>query len=124
MNKAILLVILILNSALGIAQQAEFKFKDKVIRHGKILEGDEVKLSFSFENVGDAPLIIQSYEVACTCTKVSYPEAPIAPGQSGEILVDFDSNGKIGYQDRSIMITSNAKDSPAKIRFTLNVKKD
>ena len=122
--KVFLLTILILNSALSIAQQAEFKFQDKVQRLGKVIEGEIIESSFSFTNVGDEPLIITDCEVACECTEVIFPKEPILPGESKEIIVKFDTNGKIGYQDRTITIHSNAKKSPAKIRFTLTVKND
>ena len=119
--KGILIFIFILNSALGIAQQAEFKFKDKTQRLGKIQEGDVVTMLFEFTNSGDIPLIINDYKVACTCTKVILPEEPILPGKQGQIKVLFDSTGKIAYQDRTIELYSNTAKSPDKIRFTLSV---
>lgn len=118
----LLITLFILNSALSFSQQAEFKFKGKVHRFGKVIEGEKVSTLFTFTNVGDAPLIINDYEVACTCTLVEFPTKPILPGETGEIKVNFDSKGKMGYQDRKIKILSNAKDSPVEIRITLMVK--
>jgi len=106
------------------AQQAEFKFNDKTIRLGKVAEGEVVTTSFVFKNTGDSPLIISDYKVACTCTKVIFPKEPILPGKEAALEVTFDSAEKIGYQDRSIEIYSNAKKSPEKIRFTLTVIKE
>ena len=120
----ILFTLIILNSALSIAQQAEFKFKDKVQRLGKVNEGEVINTAFTFTNTGDSPLIISDYKVACTCTKVSFPQEPILPGNTGEIKVNFDTSGKIGYQDRTITLLSNAEESPTEIRFTLNVKNE
>ncbi len=119
--KGTLIFILFLNSALSIAQQAEFKFYDKTIRLGKITEGEIVSTVFLFKNTGDSPLIISDYKVACSCTKVIFPKEPILPGKEAALEVTFDSSEKIGYQDRSIEIYSNAKKSPEKIRFTLTV---
>ena len=116
-----LISLLILNSALSFSQQAEFKFNEKVQRIGKVAEGDLITTSFSFINKGDAPLVIQEYKVACTCTVVDFPDKPILPGSEGIINVSFDSKGKIGYQDRSISIISNAAKSPHEIRITLTV---
>ena len=118
----VLITILLLNSALSIAQQAEFKFKDKVIRIGKVKEGSIEEFKYTFTNVGDLPLTISHFEVACTCTEVTYSKEPILPGQDSEIIVRFDSKGKMGYQDRTILLFSNAENSPFKIRFTLSVK--
>jgi hypothetical protein len=119
-----LLYVLLLNSALSFAQQAEFKFNDKVQRLGKIKEGEIATSIFSFVNKGDAPLIISDYKVACSCTKVEFPTKPILPGEGSEIKVYFDSEGKIAYQDRTISIISNAKNSPYEIRITLTVVND
>jgi hypothetical protein len=118
----LLITLFILNSALSYSQQAEFKFKSKVHRFGKVIEGEKISTQFSFTNVGDAPLLINNYEVACTCTKVEFPAKPILPGESGEITINFDSKGKMGYQDRTIKLFSNAKDSPFELRITMVVK--
>ena len=119
-----LLFVIILNSALSYAQQAEFKFKDKTQRFGKVEEGEVISTVFTFTNKGDAPLVITNYKVACTCTKVTFPKEPILPGGTGEIEVVFNTEGKIGYQDRSIELHSNSKDPITKIRFTVTVKNE
>lgn len=117
-----LFLIFIFNSALGIAQQAELKFSDKTHRSGKVIEGKQINYTYQFINSGDAPLIFMKYEVACPCTVVKLPEAPILPGEKADVLVEFDTKGKIGYQDRTVTIYSNALNSPHEIRFTANVK--
>jgi hypothetical protein len=124
-NKLLFLFSLfILNSALGFSQQAEFDFHKKTHRFGKVKEGEIIKTIFTFTNKGDVPLVITDYEVACTCTTVIFPENPILPKGSGEIEIIFDTNGKIGYQDRSVIIHSNSKNPANKIRFTVTVKNE
>lgn len=91
---------------------------------GKIVEGDTLFIDYTFTNTGEAPLIISNYEVACSCTEVIFPQEPILPGKEGNIKVSFDSDDKIGYQDRTISLYSNAPNSPFKIRFTVSVKKE
>jgi hypothetical protein len=119
-----LLIVFILNSALSYSQQAEFKFKDKTHRFGKVKEGEVIQTTFYFTNNGDAPLIINTYEVACECTNVVFPKEPILPGENAEIKVVFDTKGKIGYQDRSVFLISNSKNKRDKIRFTVIVKNE
>lgn len=120
--KILLLFIFLINSALSLAQQAELKFTDKVHRSGKVIEGEQLQYAYQFTNSGDAPLIFLKYEVACPCTVVTLPEAPVLPGEESTVSVQFDSKGKIGYQDRTVTIYSNALKSPHEIRFTVNVK--
>ena len=120
--KYFLYLIFIFNSALGYTQQAELKFSDKVHRSGKVAEGEQLKYTYQFTNIGDTPLLFLKYEVACPCTVVTLPEAPILPGEKADVLVEFDTTDKIGYQDRTVTIYSNALKSPHEIRFTINVK--
>ena len=91
-------------------------------RSGKVLEGEVLLYTYQFNNDGDAPLIFLKYEVACPCTVVKLPEAPILPGKKADVFVEFDTKDKIGYQDRTVTIYSNALKSPHEIRFTVNVK--
>ena len=95
---------------------------DKVHRSGKVIEGEILQYTYQFTNSGDDPLIFLKYEVACPCTVVTLPEAPILPGEESTVFVQFDSKDKIGYQDRTVTIYSNALKSPHEIRFTVNVK--
>jgi hypothetical protein len=37
-----------------------------------------------------------------------YPHEPIAPGASGVIKVIFDTSGKVGVQNKQVIIASNA----------------
>ena len=98
--------------------QAKFDFEKKVHKFGHIEEGVQLSTEFNFKNKGDEPLIITKYEVTCSCTKVEFPKEPILPGGSGTISVRFDTNDKIGWQYREILLFSNAKKNP----FTLEIQ--
>jgi hypothetical protein len=102
-------IIIALSSAFTFRSGAEFSFLDRNhdftdAKAGKLLEHD-----FTFTNVGDEPLIISDYKVACSCTKLTFPKEPILPNQKGTIHLTFDTEGKYGIQDRKIEIVSNAK---------------
>ncbi len=75
---------------------------------GWINVGDKVSGTFPFTNSGKTPLIIDNADTACGCTIPEFPNHPIAPGESGEIKVTFDSAGKVGVQNKTITIKSNA----------------
>ncbi len=75
---------------------------------GWINVGDKVSGVFDFTNNGKAPLIISDANTACGCTIPKFPDYPIPPGESGKITVTFDSAGKVGVQNKSITIKSNA----------------
>ena len=116
-----LLMIIFLNSAAVLGPYAEFSFDDKVFKSSPIKEGELLHHTFYFTNTGELPLVISNYEVACACTKVAYPKTPVAPGSRDSIVVDFDSEGKMGWQYRKIQLFANTKKSPEVIEFRVRV---
>jgi len=88
---------------------------------GSIKDGDIVETKFSFKNVGDAPLIISNATATCGCTVPEYPKEPIPVGQSGEILVRFNSRNKPGNQSKTVTITANTYPSVNRVSIRANV---
>ena len=76
---------------------------------------------FKITNSGNAPLIINDYEVGCPCTKVILPEAPILPGETIDLKVTFDTKGKYYFQDRTIYLMTNTKKKKHAIRIKVKV---
>lgn len=101
--------------------QANFKFDKTTLKLPKTKEGEVVRFEYSFTNDGNQPLIINEIKVACSCTKFEFPKEPIKPGEKAVIKVSFDTKDKIGFQDRTLDIYSNAKKNPFKIRFKIMV---
>ena len=54
-------------------------------------------------------------------TKFTFADEAIKPGKSGSIHVTFDTNKKYDWQDRKLIIMSNAKNNPETIRFKVMV---
>lgn len=102
--------------------QAELTFKESSYKFPNIVEGEIVTHDFKFTNTGKEPLIISSFKVQCTCTKVELPSKPINPGESGKIKVTFNSDGKTYYQDRIIDLYTNTKKKTEKLRFKVFVE--
>jgi len=78
--------------------------------------------SFEYTNTGSAPLIISSFTVACSCTKVTLPKEPVPPGQKGIVKVTFDTQGRTFNQDRTVILHTNTKEQTVKLRFKVYVK--
>lgn len=85
---------------------------------GEILEGEVVSFTFQFTNTGNADLVISSHITSCGCTVPDYPKGAIAPGEKGTITVQFNSHGKKGVQNKSIVLVTNCEPP----NFTLNIK--
>lgn len=118
--RSILFAILILNSALGFGQAAEFFVEDPLHKFPKTNEGDTLSHTFVVVNKGTAPLIITEAKVACPCTKVQFPDT-IPPGTTDSIVVSFDTNGKYYQQDRRIILFTNTKKKMEELRFKVFV---
>jgi len=92
---------------------------------GTINEGDKVTTTFSFTNTGDADLIIVDARGSCGCTVPQYPKnTPIAPGETGSIVVSFDSSNKPGIQQKSVTLSANTATGREMLRIKSNVTPD
>jgi hypothetical protein len=77
---------------------------------GTINEGEVVETVFTLTNTGNSDLIILNARGSCGCTVPDYPkDQPIAPGDSAEVTVKFDSNNKPNANNRSVTFTTNTK---------------
>lgn len=93
-------------------------FDEKNHDFGTINEGDVVEHTFTFTNNGQAPLVITSARGSCGCTVPSYPKEAVAPGESGEMLVKFNSRGRKNQQNKTVTITANTESG----KETLQIK--
>lgn len=88
---------------------------------GVINEGDRVETIFKFKNEGDSELLIINAEGSCGCTIPEYPKTPIKPGETAEMKVSFDSNGKPGQQQKTVTVTTNTAAGTEKINIKATV---
>ena len=92
---------------------------------GIISEGEKVTTTFGFTNTGDSDLIIVDARGSCGCTVPEYPKnQPIAPGQTGSIVVSFDSSNKPGIQQKSVTLSANTSSGREMLRIKSNVTPD
>jgi hypothetical protein len=103
--------------------EPSFKFESEEYSFGSIIQGESVTHEFKFTNTGKAPLIISNAEGSCGCTVPIYPKEPILFNQSSVIKVTFNSTGKLGIQDKTVTLTSNAKQNPMIIHIKGTVEK-
>jgi len=86
----------------------EIVFESEFHDFGEITEGMVVKHTFKFTNEGEGPLVISNAQGSCGCTVPDWPRQPIAPGESADINVSFNSTGRAGKQDKRVTLTTNA----------------
>lgn len=104
----------------------QITFADNSHDFGDIEQGQKVNYVFKFENTGTEPLILSNVLTTCGCTATSWPREPLAPGESSEIAVSFNSAGKMGKQNKVVTVVSNAVNAQERVKIITNVlpKKD
>lgn len=93
-------------------------FNEEVYDFGTVTDGEKVEHTFKFTNTGKEPLIISNAKGSCGCTVPKWPKAPIAPGATSEIVVQFDSKNKVGKRNQQVTITANTEPANTIIRLT------
>lgn len=82
------------------------KFSEKKFDFGERRERSKVEHAFELTNTGDAPLVILKHETSCHCTSAHYPQHPILPGGTAEVVVKYDAT-KVGKFYRKITLFTN-----------------
>ncbi len=100
------------------------KFTEETYDFGEVMEGEKVNHKYTFTNTGSEPLIISNAKGSCGCTVPNWPRNPIAPGETADIDVTFDSKGKgkVGGNLQSKRVTITANTDPANTYLTIKGK--
>ena len=96
-------------------QEAVISFDRTEHDFGRVDEGGRITTEFTFKNEGMAPLVLSNVRASCGCTTPSWPKEPIEPGQVSSITVTYNTNGRPGRFQKTITVTSNAKESTVKL---------
>ena len=83
---------------------------------GTIESGTPQETIFKFTNTGDAPLIITDASSSCGCTVPDPPKEPIAPGDTGEMVVKFNGSGQ-NQVTKTITVTANTEKGKELLRI-------
>ncbi|MDR2041796.1 MAG: DUF1573 domain-containing protein [Tannerella sp.] len=76
--------------------------------------------AFQVKNTGNAPLLITHVQSSCGCTEPHWTKEPIAPGQTGNVLITFDPMNRPGPFQKNVTIFTNDK----KPRLRVTIKGD
>jgi hypothetical protein len=83
-------------------------FEKMQIEYGTIGQGSDPLRKFKFKNTGNDSLRIYFAQGSCGCTVPTYKKEAIAPGESGEIEVRYDTN-RLGPFQKSVTLQTNQK---------------
>jgi hypothetical protein len=89
---------------------------------GDIKQGEKVSHTFVLSNGGGDLLKISDVKASCGCTAAAPEKKELAPGESTNLIVTFNSAGRMGKQSKTIRIFSNDPENPEMVlSFTGNV---
>lgn len=99
----------------------EITFKATEHDFGRIIEGENVSFNFSFINTGKRDLVLADVSSSCGCTVASYPKTAIRPGEAGIIKVTFNSQGRKGFQAKSVVVVANTQPNVVQLKIKAQV---
>jgi hypothetical protein len=99
----------------------EIKFEEQEFDFGKITQGEQVSHAFYFRNTGSKNLIISGASGSCGCTVPEWPKEPVKAGESAKINVVFSSEGKSGYQEKTVTVVTNCEPATRVIRIKADI---
>lgn len=91
MKKFSFLVVALFTVATVFAQKSPLQFTSVKHSFGKIKQHVPATYVFTFKNVSDKPVVIESAIAGCGCTTPEYPKSVIAKGASNKIKVTYNA---------------------------------
>ncbi len=119
MRRTLILALLAVAS-LGLVTLAAPKIASDTLSYdfGTVLEGTVVSHTFVLTNSGDAPLTVSGVTTSCGCTTAALAKSTLAPGESVDLTVHFNSAHYQGQVQKTVYVRS---DDPATPQLTLSL---
>src|ERR1700693_6047335 len=81
-----------------------------------------IATKFRFTNVGTSSVKITDLQPSCGCTTALLQKKEYAPGESGEIEAKFKFDGRVGHQEKWIVVTTDwVPPQPTILRMAVNI---
>ena len=97
--------------------QARFSADTSLQNMGQIEWKHPTTARFVVSNTGDAPLVLTEVMPDCSCTVATWTDEPIAPGEQGEIRVEYDAE-TLGHFQKSVAVYTNAEPHVVRLGFS------
>lgn len=116
MKKFLTITATLLFALIVMAQNPVITFDKTTHDFGKFNEADgRVTTIFTFKNEGMTPLVVSNVRASCGCTTPKWTREPIEPGQTGELTVTYNPNGRPGRFQKTVTVTSNATEPTTRL---------
>jgi hypothetical protein len=104
--------------AAGAHAQGVLAFEHLEHDFGSVHEGQKPTYTFVFSNVGDQPVRLVHVRPSCGCTAPSYSTDQVMPGQQGEVVVEYNSEGRPGEFNKTIAVEAEGAE-PAHVTLRI-----
>jgi hypothetical protein len=82
----------------------------------------QVEAKYAFANKSDKPVTIIGVKTSCGCTSATLEKKIYAPDESGQIDVTFQTEGRTGLQEKTIMVmTAASPNQPTFLQLKVNI---
>ena len=88
---------------------------------GNLIQGEKVSFTYKFKNIGNATLVISAVIPGCNCTVAKFTQIPVAPGETGSVTVNFNTETKKGLVSSHVVVQANTYPADTRLSFTANV---
>lgn len=102
---------------------AKMNFEKQAHDFGSQVAGEVLTYEFHFKNNGEKTLEIDEITESCDCLTYELSKSVFKPGESGSILVSWDTEGLKGITFSRLLIKSNIKSGEKELTLTAEFKK-
>ena len=110
MKKLAFLLVAVLAVSGVFAQAKSLEFKETKHSFGKIQQHTPVSYVFSFKNVANKPVVIESATAECGCTTPEYPKGVIAKGAAKTLKVTYNAEAMGSFTKKVTVKLANVPD--------------
>ena len=122
MNLRVAYILLLLLLALNGAAQGVPTWLESRHDFGTIRESDgKVSCTMRVVNTGDSALTMAHVRTACGCTAVDYTRSPIAPGDTGQVVITYSPANRPGEFAKDVWVFGTGRPNRSQLTITGNV---
>ncbi len=89
---------------------------------GRLTAGEVVEYQLGVHNTDSTAMVILDVSTTCGCTTLDYDTAPIVPGDTARVRLQYDSSGQSGSQLKLIRLTTSFGSRPYNILLHADVQ--
>lgn len=82
---------------------AKIKFEETTHQFGELEKGAPAEYAFVFTNTSEEPVTLTRVKASCGCTTPAWTREPVAPGETGEIKVKYNTN-RVGPFTKTVTV--------------------